>query len=384
MAIRVEQVAGRRGVSRFIDVAWRVQSARSTPWVPPLRAMVRDALDTGGNPFWADADLALFIAHRDGRAVGRIAAIENRWHNRHHADRVGFWGFFECMDDPEAAGALFDAAERWLAGRGLDRARGPMNPSMNHECGLLVDGFATRPTIMTPWNPPYLPPLVECAGYEKVKDLLGYHIPAEGKLAVPERVMRLAERTRRTTGVTFRPLDVSTLEHEARRVRELYNQAWSGNWGFVPPSWEEFWHTAKDLKMVLAQDLSFVAETDEGVVGFQLMAHDINRILRKVPSGRLWPWNVARLLFGTRRFVDGRIILLGFTREYRHRGLFPLFAYETARRAHEVGAKGAEASWVLEHNTALTAPLEAMGYEAYKRWRIYEKAIGPADLGGAA
>ncbi|MGD8601968.1 MAG: N-acetyltransferase, partial [Gemmatimonadota bacterium] len=321
MAVEVEQVEGRRGVSRFIDVARKVQAGKGTPWVAPLRIAVRDMLDTKGNPFYADADRALFIASRDGETVGRIAAIENRWHNRHHQDRVGFWGFFECLDDTEAAAALFEAAEGWLRDRGLERSRGPMNPSMNHECGLLVDGFETRPTIMTPWNPPYFAELVESAGYAKVKDLLGYYLQAGDELAVPDRVRRLAERTRRTTGVTFRPLDVSTLEQEARRVLELYNQAWAGNWGFVPPSWEEFWHTAKDLKMVLASDVSFVAETEEGVVGFMLIAHDVNRILQHAPSGRLWPWTIARLLLGTRKLVFGRIMLLGLTTEYRNRGL---------------------------------------------------------------
>jgi RimJ/RimL family protein N-acetyltransferase len=188
-------------------------------------------------------------------------------------------------------------------------------------------------------------------------------------------VRRLAERTRRTTGVTFRRLDVRTLEREARKVLELYKEAWSENWGFVPPSWDEFWHTAKDLKMVLAPDVSFVAEVDDEVVGFLLIAHDINRLLAKMPSGRLWPWNVVRLLLGTRTLVEGRIILLGLTTEYRNRGLFPLFVYEAARRGLEVGTVGGEASWVLEQNTALRAPLEAIGLSPSKRWRIYEKEL---------
>ena len=377
MAVRVEQVEGRRGVSRFIDVAWHIQGGTKSLWVPPLRAAVRDALDRAGNPFYKEADRALFIATRDGDVVGRIAAIENRWHNRHHSDRVGFFGFFECREDPEAAVALFEAAEQWLAQRGLDRVRGPMSPSMNHECGLLVDGFDTPPTIMTPWNPPYYGELIESLGYAKVQDLLGYYLQAGDKLAVPDRVRRLAERTARKTGVTFRRLDVSTLKQEARRVLELYNEAWAGNWGFVPPSWEEFWHTAKDLKMVLAPDVSFVAETDEGVVGFMLIAHDVNRLLKHMPSGRLWPWNIVRLLLGTRKLVFGRIILLGLTTEYRNRGLFPLFVYEASRRGFEIGTEGGEASWLLEDNKAIVAPLEAMGATAYKRWRIYEKAVTP-------
>jgi hypothetical protein len=246
---------------------------------------------------------------------------------------------------------------------------------MNHECGLLVDGFERPPMIMTPWNPPYYGALVEGAGYAKVQDLLGYWIAAGDPAAVPERLERLAERTRRKAGVTFRTLDIGTLEREARKVLELYCDAWSGNWGFVPPSWEEFWHTAKDLKGVVVPDFSFVAEVDDDIIGFMLIAYDINRILRTIPSGRLWPWNVARLLTGVKKIRSGRVILLGLKSEYRKRGLFPLFVYEALRRAVHVDAEGAEASWVLDDNEALVAPLEAMGMSAYKRWRIYEKPL---------
>jgi len=377
LTLRVDRVDGRRGVARFVDAAWRVDRGVGSRWIPPLRAVVRDLLDTRKNPFYAQADRALFVAERDGVVAGRVAAIENRWHNRHHADRTGFFGFFECRDDPEAARALLTAAEGWLVPRGLEALRGPMSPSMNHECGLLVDGFETDPVLMTPWNPPYVAALLEGAGYRKVQDLVGYYIDTNGEaLAFPDRVRRLAERTARKTRVVFRELDVRTLEREARKVHELYLDAWAGNWGFVPPSWEEFWHTAKDLKAVLAADFSFVAEIDDEVVGFMMIARDVNRVLRTMPSGRLWPWNVARLLRRGPRVPSGRVVLLGMKREHRNRGLFPLFTYEAARRAHEIRAEGAEASWILDDNQALIAPLEAMGLAPYKRWRIYEKAIG--------
>jgi len=375
MSVQIEQVEGRRGVGRFIDVPWQVHRP-SSGWIPPLRLVVRDLLDRKGNPFYRNAERALFVAMREGRPVGRVAAIENRWHNEHHRDRIGFFGFFECVDDQEVADALLEAAERWLAARGLGTVRGPVSPSMNHECGLLVHGYERAPVLMTPWNPPYYAALLERRGYRAAKDLLGYWIPAGDRLAVPERVRKLAERTRARTGVTFRTLDVSMLEQEARRVLELYHEAWTGNWGFVPPAWDEFWHTAKDLKGVLARDFSFVAEVDGEIVGFMMIAHDVNRILARMPSGRLWPWNILRLWRGVPRVLSGRVVLLGLRREHRNRKLFPLFAYEAARRALEIGAEGAEASWLLEDNVSIVAPLEAMGLDAYKRWRIYERA-GP-------
>jgi len=375
LALTTEEARGRIGVARFVDVPWSLFEHGSDPWVPPLRAVVRDALDARRNPFYRHADRALFIAKRDGRPVGRIAAIENRAHNRHHDDRVGFFGFFDCADDPEAAAALLGRAEAWLESRGLKVSRGPVSPSMNHEAGLLVEGFGAPPVIMTPWNPPYYGTLLEVAGYATARDLLGYDIPAEGRLAVPPRLRRLAERTRERSRVTFRRLDVSALESEARMALKLYCDAWSDNWGFVPPSWDEFWHTARDLKQVIVPDFSFVAEVDGEMVGVMMLARDINRALRDMPSGRLWPWNVWKLLRRLPRIRWGRIVLLGLRDDYRHRGLFPLFAYEAARRAEEIGFEGAEASWILEENEALTAPLEAMELEPYKRWRIYEKEL---------
>lgn len=376
MSLRVDAVEGRSGTRRFIDVPWKLRDEEWRKWVPPLRLVVADALDDRKNPFYRDAVRQLFVAERDGRVVGRVAAIENRGHNRHHGDRTGFFGFFECENDAETAAALLGTAESWLRRRGLASARGPINPSMNHESGLLVNGFETPPMLMTPWNPPYYGALIEEAGYAKAKDLLGYYIPGRTEaMPVPERVQRLAERTRKRTGVTFRELDIGILEREAKKVLDLYCDAWADNWGFVPPSWDEFWHTAKDLKTVLLPDFSFVAEVDGEIVGFMLIARDLNRVLSDNPSGRLWPTTLFKLLTRLKKVEQGRIVLLGMRAEYRNRGLFPLFAFEAARRGHEMGFDGAEASWILEDNQQLTAPLEAMSIEPYKCWRVYEKSL---------
>tara|TARA_B100000686_G_scaffold123936_4_gene131280 strand:+ start:3547 stop:4686 length:1140 start_codon:yes stop_codon:yes gene_type:complete len=377
--LRVNQVEGRRGIARFVNALWQVRELNAgaieeKSWVPPLRVTVTDILSQK-NPFYQHANRALFVAERGGLTVGRIAAIENAAHNRYHRDRVGFFGFLETVNDPEVAHSLLDTAEGWLRSRSLNRSRGPISPSMNHECGLLIEGSETPPAIMTPWNPIYYKKLVESSGYKGIQDLLGYDITSGANLAVPHRIQRLAERTARTTGVTFRNLNIGFLEHEARKVLDLYCQAWSGNWGFTPPSWNEFWHIAKDLKSVLLRDFSFVAEVRDEVVGFMMVVRDINRILTHVPSGRLWPTTLFRLTRDLPKVQRGRIVLMGLSSEYRHKGLFPLFAYESARRAKDIGFEGAEASWVLNDNIALTKPMAAMGMNPYKRWRLYEKAI---------
>ncbi len=372
MSYTVRRVEGRRGLSRFVDFAWRVERGAGSLWVPPLRAMVRDALDRGANPFYRNAERALFIAERDGKPVARVAAIENGYHNDYHGDRVGFFGFFEAQNDPGGAQAVMDAAEDWLAERGKVSVRGPVSPSMHNELGVLIDGYNTEPAIMTPWNPSYYGSILESCGYGKARDLFGYDLPA----AAPERILRVAERFRQRTGLRFRTWEMSAFEEEARTVLKLYCEAWDGSWGFVPPTWEEFWYMAKDLKSVLHPDFAFVAEMDGEPVGFIMIARDINRVLKHIPSGRLWPWNIARLLLGLPKVRRGRIVLLGLKREYRNRGLFPLFAAEIARRAQAIDAEGAEASWILEENEALLQPLRSMGLTPTKRWRIYEKAIG--------
>ena len=378
MALHVEPVSGRRGTARFIDVPWHIYAPGSHPhWVPPLRLAVRGDLDTRKNPFYRKADLGLFVATDGSRVLGRVAAVENRWHNEHHGDRVGFFGFFECVADPEVAGALIRSAETWLTDRGLDVSRGPVSPSMNHECGLLVDGFEGSPMVFTPWNPPYYADLVEGAGYTKAMDLLAYHVPMGAEFPIPERLERIAARHRARSAITFRGFDFGRPREEIEHLWACYRDAWAGNWGFVPPSRDEFLHLAEGLRLAAMRDLSFIAEEDGRAVGFMLCIHDLNQIFRTMPKGRLTPLGLLRLLLRVRSVKAGRVILLGLTPEARRKGLFHLFVNEVWRRGRATGVEAAEASWVLEDNHALTAPLEAMGLTAHRRWRLYDKALSP-------
>jgi len=375
LTLLIKQVDGRSGTARFVDVPWKVHDRDDSAWIPPLRLVVRDGLDQQRNPFYQSAERALFIAERGGRPVGRVAAIRNGWHNGYHGDRVGFFGFFECLEDQEAADELMERAGQWLREQGLDTARGPVNPSMNHECGLLVDGFDREAVIMTPWTPPYYEHLLESNGYMGVKDLLGYRLIRGSGLGLPDRMKRVVDRKLARTKLVFREWDFSRFEQEARIFHKLYCDAWMDNWGFVPPSWQEFWHLARDLRSVLHPRFALIAEVDGEAVGFVVVARDINQVLRRIPSGRLWPWNMVRLLVTIPRILSGRIILLGLRRDYRNRGFFSLLMHEVARRAVEIGADEAEASWILEENEALISPLRSLGFTPHKRWRIYEKSL---------
>ena len=375
MSVEVVPVRGRRAFSRFIGLPWRLIDRRTYPqWVPPLRASVADNLDRKGNPFYQEADRELFLAWDRGRVVGRIAAIENRRHNAFHEDRVGFFGFFESVDDPQVAAALLDAAEAWLRARGLDTMRGPMSPSTNHECGLLVDGFESHTTFMTTWNPPYYERLLESAGLTKAKDLLGFWIPFDGSFKLPERWTRVAERARASKDVSFRLIDRSDYQRDADLAWQVYNGAWEKNWGFVPMTHAEFKHMSDMLRLLLLDDFVHFVEVEGEPVGLAISLPDYNLTLKRVPGGRLI-FALPMLLFDRSRLRRGRAMMLGVINGYRTRGIYPLLIDEAIRRAHAYGVEGTEASWILEDNEKMLVFLEEGGLEPYKRWRIYDRAI---------
>lgn len=377
MTLQIVPVRSKRDFKRFIELPWQLYDKNKYPlWVPPLRLMVMDALDDKKNVFYERAARELFLAVRGDTVVGRIAAIENRAHNEYHNDKVGFFGFFEAFEDQEATNALFDACAVWLRARGLDTMRGPMSPSTNHETGLLVGGYEHHPTIMTSWNPPYFGELVEKAGFEKAKDLLAYWLPMDdSRFSLPEQFKQHAARALSRTNLVFRDVDLKHFPRELEICWDIYNAAWEKNWGFIPMSKKEFIFMAKELKPLLLPQFAFVAEIDGEPAGFMIVLPDFNQIFKKNPSGRLFPTGLFKLLLGKNKLKTGRCILLGVKPKFRSRSIFQLFMHEVFRRGHEYNAIGAEASWVLEDNVLMTKPLEAIGAKAYRRWRVYDRAL---------
>lgn len=378
MSVDIIPVETSRDLRRFIDLPWQIYDRTKYPqWVPPLRIAVRDALNTKSNPFYRTAGRQLFLALRNGRPVGRIAAIDNRAHNEFHGDRVGFFGFFECAHDQTVANALFSAAETWLRGGGRDTMRGPMNPSTNHECGLLVGGFEQHPMIMTTWNPQYYADLMESAGFTKARDLLAYFFSLEGArpLELPERYRMHAERALRGRRLVFRDLVLSEFEREVERCWDIYNAAWERNWGFVPMSRESFVHEAQVLKYLVWPEFTFMAEVDGEPAGFMIIVPDYHQAFKAIGNGRLLPTGIFKILSAKSRLKTVRIMILGAKEEFRKRGIFTLFVHEMVRRARAAGLTGGEASWILEDNVKLNRPLESLGATEYRRWRIYDRPI---------
>jgi hypothetical protein len=368
--VRVRAVSGRRDFARFIDYAY-TRNAADPHWVPPLRIGERERLNPRKNPFFGHADVALFLAERNGEVVGRIGAIEDRLHNQTHHDNAAMFGFFEAADGA-AASALLLAAERWAAARGRSRIRGPLNPSLNDNAGLLIEGFDTDPLILMPHNPPEYAAFIESAGYRKAKDLYAwlYEIDRE-----PPAVMaRLADRVRTRLNVVLRPVNLAEFTREAENLRRLYCSAWERNWGFVPPTETEFQRIAKEMKPIFDARCAVCAEVDGRMVACAIAIPDVNQAL-KGTHGRLFPLGLVKLL-RRKRYIDQiRLLLLGIDPAYRTSGLYPLLIHELHRQLRSSPYKRAELSWVLEDNRDINQPAEQAGARCYKRYRIYEKAL---------
>lgn len=334
-------------------------------------------LDRKRNPFFAHGDVATFLAERDGRSVGRIAAIVNEAHNAFHEDRVGFFGLFECEEDPEAARALFDTAARWVGARGKDVLRGPMSLSTNDECGSLIEGFDAPPAVLMPHNPAYHARLYAEGAFVKAMDLIAYDVP---HVEAPKRLARAIDAVRQRAGVVLRPLDLRRFRAEVERVRAIYNSVWERNWGFVPMTREEMDATAEQLRPVVDPELVLFAEVDGQAVAFALALPDLNEALRHA-NGRLFPFGALAIWWHARRIRRVRVLTLGIEKAYRSSGIDAVLIFELFARAKRRGYAGGECSWVLETNVAMRRPIERLGGRAYKRYRIYDRPTVPS--GGA-
>ncbi len=344
-------------------------------WVPPLRRDVKTILSREKNPFFEHADAEYFLATRgtngSEEVVGRIAAIHNRAHNEFHDDSVGFFGFFECRDDQAVAKALFDPVREWLRARGLTVIRGPASFSTNDECGLLIDGFDTRPTLLTSYTPPYYVNLVEHCGFEKAKDLYQYQSVSS---VLPERLVRGAQRIADRQKIKLRALNMKNFSAEIDIIKKLYNGAWERNWGFIPMTEAEIDHMAKDMKPVVVPDLIVFAEKEGEPIGFAAALPDLNPALAKNPSGRLFP-GILKVLWAARKLNRTRILLLGLKKEYRRTGADALMYHWIWEKGTALGYGWAEAGWILEDNTAMKNGMQRLGFEHYKTLRLYDQVL---------
>ncbi len=370
--VAVTRVEGALEKDRFIRFQWEIYDG-DLHWVPPLLMERREFLDAEKNPFYQHAEVALFLARRGGRVVGRIAAVEDRNFNAFHGTKTAYFGLYESVNDAGVAASLLKAAKDWARWRGLDTLLGPLNLSTNYEVGLLVEGFDSAPYVMMPYNPRYYGELFTQCGLTKAKDLFAWERSA--KTPPPERFARIADRIREHEDITLRSADLKHFGAEAARIKEVYNAAWEKNWGFVPMTSAEFDKLAKDLKQMLVPDLAVIAEHRGEPIGFSLTVPDYNQALRHL-NGRLTsfgvPIGLAKLMWYARRIDKVRLIALGVKTGWRRRGIDALLIVEAVRRANALGYAGGEVSWTLEDNDLINRAIEASGCSKTKVYRVYE------------
>lgn len=359
---------------RFIRVAHRLY--RGDPlWVAPLDDEMHRVLGPG-NPFFRHARMKLWVAHRDGQDVGRIAAITDDTHNQVHGERTAHFGFLESEDDPALVADLLDLAGGWAREAGMTRLLGPMNPSINDECGLLVDGFGLPPALMMSYNPPHLPRSVEAAGFAKAKDLIAFHIDLA--TAPQERLDRLAAGfRRRNPALQVRPITKKSLPADVPKIKRIYNEAWEKNWGAVPLTDGEINLLAERLAPLLVDGLVWLAEEGDEVAGFLLALPDANEIIQPLRGRMLSPGLLRAMpyLLGWRQPKLFRLVALGTRERFRNRGVEAMMFAETLRRARQTGFIGCEASWILEDNEPVLRLLAAFSGRPYKTYRLYERAV---------
>jgi GNAT superfamily N-acetyltransferase len=369
--LHLRTVATKRDRERFIKFLWNIYEGNAA-WVPPLLMDRRKIMDKRKNPFYRHAEAEFFIAERNGEMVGRIAAIINHHHNQEHQENVGFFGFFESINDQEVANALFDQAKAYLRARGITSMRGPANPSVNDDWGFLIEGFEHPPVILMPYNPPYYAQLAERYGMTKLKDLFSYYLTQDR--VYTDKMQRVYKLMQERHSMIFRSLDMRRFDQEVELVKEIYNKAWARNWGAVPLTDEEIDALAADLKPIVVPELVIFAEVKGKTVGFALSLPDINLALRYNKKGRLLP-GLVRLFLHKKKINGVRILVLGVLPEYQKSGAAGVLFYETAYRAKQLGYQWGEAGWILEDNLPMVRAAEAMNAQLYKKYRLYEISI---------
>jgi GNAT superfamily N-acetyltransferase len=378
--LTISVVENKRDLMSFISFPWKVYED-SQFWVPPLVSERVAFLDPDHNPFFQHAKAAYYLARRSTGVVGTIAAFTNELYNEFQGTNVGFFGFFEVLEDHEAAEALLQTAVDWARDAGHDSIIGPAQFSTNDEVGLLIDGFDDTPRILMTYNPPYYQTFIEDAGFEKAMDLWAYALDIENfRENMPDKLIRVTEKVRERKNFVVRKIRMSEFFQEVDRIKPIYNKSWERNWGFVPMTDAEFGKLAKDLKPLLDPHVVILVEQEGETIGFGLSLPDLCQPLRlayprpgvneTLTTIKLaWHWKVRRQVNWLRVFA------LGVLPEYRGTGVDALMYIETAKEAIKRGYKWAEMSWILENNEMMNRSIKMLGGKVYKTYRMYEKKV---------
>lgn len=369
--IRVQRVENKEDLKTFIRLPFALYSG-DPHWVPPLLKDEYQMFHPGRNPFYAHAEVALFLAFRDQTPCSRIAAAINHRHNEFHREKAAFFGFYEAEYEEEASFALFTAVCDFAREKGMELLRGPMNFSTNETCGMLVDGFERDPVVMMPYNPAYYPRRVESFGMEKAMDLYSYLYDAENPHT--KRILRLADAVSARHSYSLRPITKKNVFRILEDFKKVYDRSWERNWGFVPMTPAEMDHLAAQLRDVLEPGLAFILLDGEVPIGASVSLPDINQVLKTL-KGRVTLRGLFRAKKAFREIDTVRTLILGVAPEFRKRGLELMLIAETMRQGMKKGYRFADLGWILENNDLMNRELGNMGAKIYKRYRIYEMGL---------
>jgi GNAT superfamily N-acetyltransferase len=376
-SLTVEPVSSSQDLLDFIKLPFQIYKG-DPYWVPPLISERKDFFNPQKNPFFEHADVALFLARRNGQVVGTIAALIDHNHNAFHNEKAGSFGFFETIEDYSVAEALLSTACEWVKERDMAVIRGPLNFSQNQECGLLIDGFDESPVIMMTYNPRYYIDFIERFGFVKAHDLFAFIAERKDFSAIdklPPKLLHAAEKAREKKQIKFRKVNMANFAGELEMAKKVYNRAWVKNWGFVPMTDAEFDYLAVNLKPLLDPDLVFIAEADGEPIGVSIAIPDFHQPLKHM-GGQMFPFGWLKFLWYRRKIDTARLLIMGVVEEHRGSGIDALFYLELGREMlKDKRWKRLECSWILESNEAMWRILERIGARRYKAYRIYEKPL---------
>lgn len=370
--VKVLPVTSSKMLMQFIMLPFELYKDDKN-WVAPLIGEQKKFFDPKKNPYYKHSEVMLYLAYQNEKVVGRISAHSNTEHNKEHNENIGFFGFFECINSQEVADLLFQTAYDWNKSHGFTSMRGPMNFSVNQECGLLIDGFDSPPMIMMRHDMKYYQDLFDKAGMQKTMDLYAY---LSIRTEMPERIDRVAAAIERRTGVTIRSLakDKKQRRKDIETVFEIYTKAWEYNWGNVPMTKDEFDHIVDELLPLADPELVFIAEKNGIPAGFSLAMPNFNEVLQ-VMHGKVNPLTLFKAWRAQKRIGSARVITMGVIKEFQGHGIDTLFYYYSYKNGIPKGYIRGEFSWVLENNTMMIRVAEMLDAEKYKTYRLYDKAI---------
>jgi len=370
MGLEIREANTRKEIIQFIDFA-HDHYAKDKNYVPEIFMGQKDMFNPKKYPFFEQGSAQCFLAYDNDKIVGRIAAIKNPRYNEYHQSNIGFFGFLEFIDSQDVLESLLKAARDHLKSENYDYLMGPTNFSTNETSGFLIDGFHEPPKIMMPYNFPYYDELLKSVGLTKEMDLFAYMIPTKTASEKSIRLSMMLEERLKKQDIIIREVNLKDFKNEAKKIQEVYNAAWDNNWGFVPFSDSEFSHLAADLKMLCDPKFAFVAEHQGRMVGFSISLPDINEITINFKKGRLFPFNIIKLLLNKNKTKCVRILAMGVVSEYRRKGIEAIFFAKNILEARRRKLDGGEASWVLENNTDMVNAAEKLNGIKYKTYRLY-------------